>query len=201
VEEARKRFLGMRLIHAALATGLIMFGLVVLILYGKEMSVTPLYAPRIFGSRSVRGQARTVDMLPTLLDLLGLPPSEAPISGVSLADAATKTGAIEPSLAFFARNRDFVDCETLPGDPAEVYSEFGCCNDKVKVLMDAHSGAQRAFNLRTDPGETAVRSVAELGAEVLGSALRDEARRASVGRHDPADYRRLRERLQSLGYL
>jgi len=41
VEEARKRFLGMRLIHAALATGLIMFGLVVLILYGKEMSVTP----------------------------------------------------------------------------------------------------------------------------------------------------------------
>lgn len=160
-----------------------------------------LHAPRLATRRCVNGQARTVDMFPTLLELLGLPLPASPLAGVSLADSAMRGGDLEPSRAFFARNHDFVDREELPTEPAAVYSEFGVCDGAVKVLLDTRGGEPRAFDLQADPGETVPRSVATLGAEGLAAALQAEAAQAIVGPHSPEDYRRLRQRLRSLAYL
>ncbi len=156
-----------------------------------------LHAPGLLSPAVVEGHARGVDLLPTLLDLLGAEPLPDGVAGRSLVGAA-QTGQIPGApLAFFARNRDFVDLDELPDDAAQVYTGFGCSDGQRKVIRD--SEGTRSYDLVSDPGENAPRPAGTY--PDLEMALEAEVQQAVVGAFDQADFAAMRTALSALGYL
>lgn len=153
-----------------------------------------LHGPGVVPRARVEGPARGVDLLPTLLDLMGLPPVAC--DGRSL--VPWLEGAIPddvPSYAF--RNRDFVDLPSLPQSPEQVFVEASVVRDQVKVLRQVDGTRARRFDLRADPGETrALPPDPSLLADL--DAAWDQA---VVGSHGEEDYARMRSRMRALGYL
>ena len=169
-----------------------------------------LHAPGVVPPVAVKGLARSVDIMPTLVDLLDLDHAalHAAKGGVgragrSLAPSLASGKIAERSLAFCSRNHDFIDSGTLPTDPHDVYVEFACRDLETKVLAELDGDAARQYDLVADPGELrpAPLDCATTSASALAPALKSEMRTAVVARHEPGDFARMNERLKSLGYL
>jgi arylsulfatase A-like enzyme len=173
-------------------------------LYREVLEVPLLIRPPggLVRSRRVGGLARTVDLMPTAADLLGLGPIPAELDGVSLAACVGGDAPAPAAEAISAMNRDFVDLPDLPEDPDEVWCGFALTTPSWKVILDTRAGTRRAFDLARDPGET--RDVAAAAAEALAplfARLEGERARAIVGEVLPGDAARIRERLRRLGYV
>ncbi len=146
----------------------------------------------------VRGLARGVDIMPTVLELAGVRGDANAIQGVSLLSAIEK-GAAANGPAFFARNRDFAPDAALPTCAGEAYCEIGCRDERWKVLRDLGSGAARAYDLREDPQE--LRPLAPGVCPGLLHALDAELAHVQRDPGDPRDDEAMRTQLTQLGYL
>ncbi len=126
-----------------------------------------------------------VDLVPTLLDYLGIPPSPA-MSGVHWRHR-------DPGSAIFTETRRY-------------QKVLGVISDGVKLVVNEKTGEERFFDLRADPAEQ--RSLQEhqeggrLRAELEGYRLR--ARQGLARLEQEADIEisdEELERLRSLGYV
>ncbi len=168
-----------------------------------------LHSPGLVPAVTVSGLARSVDVLPTLLEVLALdhPSLRAPSgasharSGRSLA-AALGTGQLAGEhVAFSSRNHDFLDAPALPSEPSSVYAEFACRSLYRKVLMDVRGAHAREYDLRADPAETSSIRLPDDSPSALAAALRSELPHAVVSPHHAEDSARMGQRLKDLGYL
>ena len=120
-----------------------------------------LHGPDLGPGRRVPQQVRHVDVLPTLLEVAGLPAPDG-LHGTSLWDLATGevSPAASPRPAFLETSRFGSNV-------------IGLRRDGWKVVLDLKNGTQQLFDLGADPGETTDRaSVAPGGLEALrGEAL------------------------------
>jgi len=137
----------------------------------------------------VKGQFRSVDLLPTVLELLGLPPS--PGSGASRA-AALKTGARIPDNESYA--------ESLYGSIHFGYAPLRALRAEGWKYVDAPRS--ELYDLRADPGEG--KNLLDLRGQV-GERMRDRLRRhdAALARAAPVlppDAGTM-ERMAALGYV
>jgi arylsulfatase A-like enzyme len=173
-------------------------------LYREALEVPLLIRPPggLPKGRRIGGLARTVDLMPTLAELLDLGPLPGDLDGVSLA-RCVREGAPAPTAdAISAMNRDFVDLPELPESPDEVWCGFSITTPSRKAIVDTRAGLRRGFDLARDPGETA--DVCERDAAFfapLFDRLEIERRRAIVGEVLPGDTARVRKRLKDLGYI
>jgi choline-sulfatase len=166
----------------------------------EELIRAPLlmrYPPR-FAARRIRTLVENVDLVPTILETLGLPPAPN-LDGVSL------IGTLQGR---------------PPGVPAHTITEFLDRHRAVRVgswkMLASAGGTRRLFNLKTDPGErrdlaaeasVARRMCEQHLAEALATPaklarfrdLRANPRRFAVGKvkADPE----LRRQLEALGYF
>lgn len=165
-----------------------------------------LHAPGLVAPSVVKGLARSVDIMPTLVELLGLDHPSVHVAnggfaraGRSLVSALASGRIAEDALGICARNEDFVDAPALPTDPRDVYVELACRDLATKVVADFGSDATREYDLVRDPGELHPRAGSE--SSPLTRALRAEMRAAAVAPHEPGDFACMKQRLRDLGYL
>lgn len=170
----------------------------------EEVLRVPLIIRPPAGARPVqiKGLTRTVDLLPTLVDLLELelaPAERQQLDGQSLAGCLQGAEA-PPAEAVSVMTHSFLEEPRLPEQPAEVYSGLGLTTGRLKQIWEPHSGRRQAFDLAADPGETVDIS----GRDDLGPGwqrLEAELGRALVGEWLEQDALLQRERLRRLGYL
>jgi len=167
-----------------------------------------VHAPSLVRPVVVGGLARTVDLMPTLVELLELDPApvhaEQPAfarSGRSLACALDSGRVADGALAFCSRNRDFVASPRLPSAPGDVYVELACRDRTTRVIADFSGDRARCYDLIADPGELHPADVANSASTPLARALHEEKGTAVVAPHDPADFARMTRQLRDLEYL
>jgi len=167
----------------------------------NEVLEVPLimHAPGLVRPGVVRGIARSIDIMPTVLALAGVREGGDAIQGVSLLPAMER-GIAANGPAFFARNRDFAPEEALPESLDEAYAEIGCREGRWKVIRAIETGAARAYDLAEDPGERRPFTPREGPSAELLRALDAEISQAAR-RLDPRDYTAVRAQLAQLGYL
>jgi arylsulfatase A-like enzyme len=163
-------------------------------LFDEELRV-PL-AIRVPGlaPRRVSAFVRTVDLVPTLCELLGVPLGDAPIEGRSLV-GALEGGAYEapPLLSELRLN--------------EGYHARGLLDGRYKLVEDLSHGGLRLFDLVADPGEAhdLAAERPELVRELAGRMQAEESRAAGLcARFGGASAVQVddatREQLRALGY-
>jgi arylsulfatase A-like enzyme len=167
-----------------------------------------LHAPTMLKPVVVKGLACTVDILPTLIELLNLGPVDhrARTPGSSMAGraltAALCSGQIEgKTLAMSSRNHDFVDADVLPTTPAEVYIEFASQSLRKKVISNFGGDGAWNYDLADDPDEARPGTSLDSSGLVLLDALRSEMSSAVVAPHHPEDFSLMIQQLRNLGYL
>jgi N-sulfoglucosamine sulfohydrolase len=159
--------------------------------------------PRGGPGRRGAGLARTVDLAPTLAELLGLGALSPGIDGVSLA-ACVREGAVAPAPdAVSVRNADFVTRAEAPRTPSELWTGYALTTARERLVWDVERDSFEFSRVDAEPcgNTTFVERPGEPPPGVLVDRLRAEARRAVVGEFGPADLARTAERLKALGYL
>jgi arylsulfatase A-like enzyme len=157
-----------------------------------------LRAPRRVGEpRRVPELVRSVDVMPTLLELLGIPAAELPMQGRSLL----------PLLA--GERLDLLSFSHARAVSEEEDSVHSVRDERWRLVVDRASGAARLYDLREDPGET--RDAAAANPDVvarLRSALEEQGERdrAVAAEIRPAEQPaeldpELQRDLRALGYL
>ncbi len=173
-------------------------------LYREALEVPLLVRPPggLAAGRRVGGLARTVDLAPTLAELLDLDALPADTDGVSLARCVRDEAPAPSADAISAMNRDFVDLPELPESPDDVWCGFSITTPSRKAIVDTRTGARRAFDLARDPGETDdLAALDPAPFAPMFERLEAERRRAIVGAVRPGDASEIRERLRRLGYI
>lgn len=113
-------------------------------LYDPDVHVVNIWrGPGLPKDVRVKGQVRTVDTIPTLLELLGIePPKIAELDGVSLMPFV-KTGKAEGLVAYMEHLHEG--------------RVFGCqqalCDGRYKFIRSLVSGAEELYDLKYDPNE------------------------------------------------
>jgi arylsulfatase A-like enzyme/Flp pilus assembly protein TadD len=160
--------------------------------YESTLQVPFLAAgPGIVAGTRVSSLVRTIDLLPTALELLGLAPPAAPVSGRSVAPALR--GSALSDLPAFA--------ESLLPLLHYGWSDLRAVRDGRWKYIQAPR--PELYDLREDPGETRDLAAAQPArAEALRAALarrlEEERRQPAVTGEVPAE---LLEKLGALGYL
>ncbi|MDJ0762588.1 MAG: sulfatase-like hydrolase/transferase [Myxococcota bacterium] len=145
---------------------------------------------------------RTVDLLATAAQLLGLPMPTADIDGVSLGDCVTQGASAPLMSAVSAASRDFVDAKAVPKDPKQLWRSLALTTGQYKQIWTPLTDSYLAFNLADDPGETLDISDAENPALSNGwQILRNELARARTDPLSAKDETALKDRLRQLGYI
>ena len=178
-------------------------------LHGNELADEVLRVPLILRppgggtGRRIDGLARTVDLAPTLAELLELGPLPADIDGASLARSVREGIPAPAADAVSVRNADFVTRAEVPRTPSELWTGYALTTLRERLVWDVGRDSFEFSEVGGEPAESTV--VAERSAEPppapLVDRLRAEAQRAVVGEFDPADLARTAERLKALGYL
>lgn len=166
--------------------------------YDESLRVPLLAAfpDRRGAGRSVPTPVELVDLLPTLLDWLGLPP-DASLQGRSLAALARGEEGLAPAAPALGQDKGSASRHSLRGP-------------RFKLIHDEESGALELYDIKADPGEQRNLAAAEPErAAALRAELRARlvaVRAAAAGRApaatgapvlSPEDERQLRE----IGYL
>ena len=114
-----------------------------------------VHAPGLVPPGLIPGVARTVDLAPTLVELLELPApqGEVTLDGRSLVPALRDGRVGGDRIAVATRNRDFVDAPDVPEAPADVYLELAARDRAAKVVADFEGDGARRYDLGADPGE------------------------------------------------
>ncbi len=154
------------------------------------------------GGHDVTGLARTVDLAPTVADLLGLDPLGPRIDGLSLADCVQSGVPAPATEAIAAQNRDVVDAPDLPASADDLWRAYSLTTLDHKLIWEPAADRVRAYDLATDPGETAdlYPTDPDRWAEPLARLAVDRDG-ATVGALAEDDIARLREQLRRLGYV
>jgi arylsulfatase A-like enzyme len=167
-----------------------------------QMHFTPnLHVPLIFSipghaSRSVEGPAELADFLPTVLELLGLPP-HGDAMGRSLVRRMEHADARDGSIAYAESFSPTVPLRTV-------------VSDHYQLHYNLQTGEKRLFDIRTDPRATTDLVKREPGVTAaLLAVLQERQRRVTeVKRHDGAGAPEplpldpaTREQLRALGYV
>jgi arylsulfatase A-like enzyme len=163
------------------------------------------YPPALPSGRAVEGQARTIDILPTVLEVAGI---EVPhgIQGVSLAGRMRGAAGSPGPLAYSESGRNF-----YPENPRQhldgVAGKWRMVrSDRFKLILIPRRPEPiwEFYDLRADPGETVnvldrfPREAADLRAALLDLLATDPARE---DREEPALPPELEEQLRGLGYV
>lgn len=179
-------------------------------LYEEVLRIPLLLRPPGGGDeRRISALTRSVDILPTLAELLSL---QGALRRAGEMDGASVAGAVlgrEPRPATDAlsvMSRDFVDTPSLPRNPADLWSGFALTTSRHKLIWQPGSGREgerrQAFDLSRDPGEAQDISGQQLPALEQGwRRLEMEAARAKVGELAPGYLEQTTARLRELGYL
>ncbi len=148
------------------------------------------------------GLARTVDIMPTLAELLELPQKKGEIDGISLAKCISNRSPAPAKEAVSAANRDFVDLPKLPDDPKDLWCALALTTDRYKQIWEPITNRKKAFDLKKDPNETIDISAERAEDFEPGwQRLKEELARAQVGDILPKDMDLIRKRLSRLGYI
>lgn len=113
-------------------------------LYDADVHVVNIWrGPGLPKGVNVKGQVRTVDTVPTLLELLGIePPKIAELDGISLMPFV-KTGKAEGLVAYIEHLHEG--------------RVFGCqqalCDGRYKFIRSLVTGAEELYDLKYDPNE------------------------------------------------
>jgi len=172
-------------------------------LYDEVLRV-PLVVRPAGGGRghAVGGLARTVDLAPTVVDLLGLDALGPRVDGLSLIDGV-RAGAPAPATeAIAAQNRDVVDAPDLPAAADDLWRAYALTTADHKLIWDPAADRVLAFDLAADPGETTDLFPADpdrWSAPLARLAVERES--ATVGPLGSDDVARLREQMRRLGYV
>lgn len=113
-------------------------------LYDPDVRVVNVWkGPGLPKGVRVKGQVRTVDTIPTLLDLLGIEPFEmAELDGVSLLPSV-KTGKAEGLIAYLEHLHE-----------GRVFGcQQGFCDGRYKFIRSLVTGAEELYDLNWDPNE------------------------------------------------
>jgi len=171
------------------------------ILYQEQLRVPMIVAgPPPARAQRVRTSVRTVDLLPTLAELLQLDPPEAPLDGESL--GAFLAGSRQlPRMAY---SESINDLMAYDDSPRAGESLFAVNDGRWKLIAAREGGASKRielFDLSADPTES--RNLAEARpdqAERLRRQLEALAVFPVEGPQEPLP-EEVRRRLESLGYL
>lgn len=181
------------------------------ILYQEEIRVPMIVrAPRSSGLRAarsiVKGLVRTTDLLPTLLDYLGVP-APGPLDGKSLRGLMEDRadGGQDPARLAFADAINGYDLNALQIRSRPLDDFLYCAMDArwKLVYRPAHPEASELFDLESDPRETRNRFAEESGrARMLEGelALRQPWVAAPFAALDPLLAASARKALSRLGY-
>jgi arylsulfatase A-like enzyme len=163
-----------------------------------------LLAPGFQPGHVVERNVSLVDVAPTILDLVHLPP-EGRFEGRSLVPLLLKKGSLFDSV-WPEENVVFPDMPVLlellgPEYFLPFRHTAGLIDGGTKLLANARKGVRELFDLTLDPQELSPRSSAEVAAlavtlsDIL-SSLRDPRQTAEQVKLDKA----VRERMRALGY-
>jgi arylsulfatase A-like enzyme len=152
-------------------------------LYDNELHVPfVLFVPGV-APRRVAAPVANLDLLPTLLDLVGVVPRAARPEGRTLRPLLADGGSVPPA------------------DQYAAWSSLQSLSDgRFKLIRDARAQSFRLFDLARDPGETVDRAaddpaVAEKLRRALWNAYASQNKEALEGGEEAA------ARLRALGYL
>jgi arylsulfatase A-like enzyme len=159
--------------------------------HGKYLYDSALWVPLIFwgpgrvpAGHIVEGVVQSIDLAPTLLELLGIP-APASFEGRSLASTFTTNAGDE---AAFSQTSSFYE------------PRYAVRTDAYKLIVSSEDGEEELFDLTADPNETT--NVIEERPEVA-EKLRQRLWSTLEHGHDastPLDAE-TRERLRAMGYL
>jgi arylsulfatase A-like enzyme len=163
----------------------------------------PAQAPHGRPGQRVAGLVRSVDVLPTVLDTLGL---EAPkrLDGVSLLPAIDRAADLRLS-CYAESDREFIGIDPELALPGVAGKQRALRDARFKILYrhDGRGPVYRLFDLERDPGETGdVSADHPRELERLRTEL-DALMRGDVSPHDREAMLTAEqtERLRALGYL
>jgi arylsulfatase A-like enzyme len=161
----------------------------------------------------LRGPAEIVDVMPTILGLVGISPGESLLQGRDLSAALTSGTALDPQRNVFFQRRLYQKSlvPTFPvdgvvfGRPLRVKgSKFGIRAGDWKYIEAPQEETRELYDLRTDPGERVnlLTRQPKLAEELAGrlETWRDEQKGLALGPVQEADDEEL-ERLRALGYV
>jgi arylsulfatase A-like enzyme len=165
-----------------------------------ELVLVPLvvrYPRRVPAGRVIEGQARLMDVGPTLLSLAGVPAADFGVIGAGRPDGAQD---LTPAFAAGARPPELVAFGDLEGKLASIRA------GGLKYLQGKPGPGEELYDLRVDPGEQRNRLAEQRPvATALGEQLahwRAQSGALGVGRAEAvAIDAEHRERLRSLGYV
>jgi arylsulfatase A-like enzyme len=154
-----------------------------------------IYLPGYPGSRFIEGQVRTIDLMPTILDLCGCPPEEG-MEGTSLASLWDgRRTAYDGSVSISEMWRD-------------TWHIIAVRTERHKYIWDSRKPEQaQLFDLQADPGENQdIRDrfpglVDELHRHVDDVLLEMDQTRPEVALAEPDLDEKMKARLRDLGYI
>jgi arylsulfatase A-like enzyme len=161
--------------------------------------------PRRSAAIAGEGLARSIDLLPTLVELLGLGPVPPEVDGLSLASCLRDGSPAPATCAVSAESADpaaLYAGARLPPDPVAWWPSLALTTARRKLLLDSRTGRRRAFDLERDPGEAAALDDPDREELAGGFALLErELGRARSGTLPPDEEDAVAARLLELGYL
>ncbi|MCZ6784292.1 MAG: sulfatase [Proteobacteria bacterium] len=153
------------------------------------------------GGRVVGAPVQLVDLVPTLVDLLGMEVDAGRFQGESLARAVRGDAALDPERAVFFQRQHY---EGGPEARIRARGErFAMRAGRWKIIVGPEEDRVELYDLDSDPAERAELAAdlpelaGELAERVASWRARVERPEAAIGTVDPAD----RERLEALGYV
>jgi len=143
-----------------------------------------LYAPSRFqGGRVVEDQVRQVDIMPTILDVVGIPIPES-IHGRSLLPGMKGRGGVKPQPAI--SESVSAGYQSTPEQEKIMFRSIRTDSWKLVSMEGGEASSRRLYELQQDPGETRdlaraePQTAAELEERLYGSVARMQAQRLKL---------------------